>query len=424
MSGTVEALKAELLGWIERDRDEILTFLADFIRVPTPNPPGDTVAATDFVAGFLDRQGLPYRLVSPQPSMPNLVATVEGEAGPGRHLVLNGHLDVFPVGAGLGWTRDPWGGEIADGRVWGRGACDMKGGTTASIFTFAYLARLRHVLPGRLTLTVVSDEETLGAWGSRYLVEHHGAEVLGDCCLNAEPSSLATLRFGEKGMLWLRFHVTTRGGHSAYPHTGESATKIAARLIGALEELTALRPDMPEAVARTIAESRPAIEAGLGAGATETMQALTTNVGSIAGGLKINMIPDGCTFEYDIRLPVGLTRERVVDEIAAILRSFPQARVEELNATAASVCDPEGEMVAILQGNAEALTGRRPSPIISLGGTDARFWRYAGVPAYVYGPSPASMGRPDEHIDIEEFFTVLRVHATSALDYLAGSLAP
>lgn len=413
----IGADKEALLGWIDRDRDLLVDFLSRFIQAKSPNPPGDTLETARFVRELLDREGLPYRVIAPQPDMPNLVATLEGNGGPGSHLVLNGHMDVFPVGDGAGWVHDPWGGEVADGRVWGRGACDMKCGTTASIFTFVYLSRLRDRWKGRLTLTVVSDEETFGEWGSRYLIANH-PEVHGDCCLNAEPSSPHTIRFGEKGMLWLEFTVNTRGGHSAYPHTGESATKIAARLINDLEVLTRLQPDMPADVAQAIVEGREAIERGLGAGATDIMAKVTTNVGVLGGGIKINMIPDECSFQYDVRFPVGLQKDRVMAEVAAVLARYPTARVAEINSTPPSVCDPFGPMVRILQKNVEHLRGHVPPPIISLGGTDARLWRYVGVPAYVYGPSPASMGGRDEFVEIEEFLHIVRTHALSAYDYL------
>jgi succinyl-diaminopimelate desuccinylase len=130
---------------------------------------------------------------------------------------------VSPVGDGEGWTQDPWGGALVDGSIYGRGACDMKCGTTASIFTFLYLHSLREELHWRLTLSAVSDEETFGPWGARYLAEHH-PEVFGDCCLNDEPSSPWTLRFGEKGPLRLEFTVRTRGAHGAYTHLSKSAT--------------------------------------------------------------------------------------------------------------------------------------------------------------------------------------------------------
>jgi succinyl-diaminopimelate desuccinylase len=143
--------------------------------------------------------------------MPNLVAATRF-ARPGRHLVLNGHIDVFPSGDPARWTHDPLSGAIVDGRVHGLGTVDMKCGTTASIFTYAYLSGLADELRGALTLTLVSDEETGGRWGSGYLVEHHADEVLGDCVLNGEPSSPHTIRFGEKAMFWMKFSIRTPAG--------------------------------------------------------------------------------------------------------------------------------------------------------------------------------------------------------------------
>ena len=173
--------KAQLLRWIDEDREEIVAFLCDFVRAKSPNPPGDTTLAAAHVTRFLTRNQLPFRVIAPQATMPNIVGSFEG-ARPGHHLVLNGHIDVFPADeANERWTHGPWSGTIADSKIYGRGVADMKAGTSASIFTYRYLHRLRERLAGRLTLTAVSDEETFGPWGARYLMEHH-PEVHGDAC--------------------------------------------------------------------------------------------------------------------------------------------------------------------------------------------------------------------------------------------------
>src|SRR6185312_11580582 len=129
-------IKHQLLARIEADRNVIVEFLRGFLRCKSPNPPGDTLAAAQFVAAFLDRSGLSYKKVAAKEDRPNIIATTRFPK-PGRHLVLNGHIDVFPVGVESAWKHDPWGGELHDGRIYGRGACDMKCGTTASIFTYA-----------------------------------------------------------------------------------------------------------------------------------------------------------------------------------------------------------------------------------------------------------------------------------------------
>ncbi|MGH6954446.1 MAG: M20/M25/M40 family metallo-hydrolase, partial [Alphaproteobacteria bacterium] len=239
--------KKTLLRWVDRDKDKLVGFLSKFVAAKSPNPPGDTRKAVQHITRFLKQKKLPFRLVDPQPTMANVVGSFEcGQ--PGRHLVLNGHIDCFPVDeSDTRWNHGPWSGAVADGKVWGRGAADMKCGTSASIWTFYYLHRIKDRLKGRLTLTAVSDEETFGPWGARYLMEHH-PEVHGDCCLNGEPSSPHTLRFGEKGPLWLAFTVRTRGSHGAYTHLSDSASKIAARLVADLEAVTRIEAKMPDNV--------------------------------------------------------------------------------------------------------------------------------------------------------------------------------
>ena len=411
-----------LLGWIEGERNEILQFYQGLIRERGPNPPGDTRSSVAFIRRFLDARGLDHRVISPHPEMPNIVATFDGGRA-GRHLVLNGHIDVFPVAdAGEGWTKDPWGGEIVEGRIYGRGASDMKAGTTASIMTYALLARLRDHLPGRLTLTCVSDEETFGPWGARYLIEHH-PEVHGDCLLNGEPSGPESIRFGERGPLWVEFTVRTQGAHGAYVHATKSATKLAMRLAADLEELTSFEGEVSGNIQRAIELGRPVMDRMMGPGAGDLVSRVTLNIGTIRGGAKVNMVPSSCAFEADLRLPIGMAKADLLPKIAEIAARCPEATWREVGGSEPSWCDPDHEMVGIIQRNVEAFGRPRPTPIISLGGTDARLWRHIGVPAYVYGPYPHGMGSHDEYVAIEEFLHVVRTHVLSAYDYLTAATA-
>jgi succinyl-diaminopimelate desuccinylase len=357
------------------------------------------------------------------PNMPNLLATFDTQR-PGPHLVLNGHIDVFPPGRDELWRHGgPWSGTIDDGRLYGRGTADMKCGTIASFVTYALLHEHRDQLAGRLTLTAVSDEETGGKWGTGFLFENHRDEVAGDCCLNGEPSSAHTVRYGEKTPHWLVFRVKTRGAHGAYVHMSASANKIATRLMAALEDLTHIRPELPQAVARNLADPavRKALDDGLGEGAAELVQKVSLNVGMIDGGLKTNMIPSECKLEADIRLPVGVTKQRIRAEVSRILKDFPEVSVEEIShpRDEANWCDPEGHMLTLIQEAADRVTGVRPVPVITLAATDARFWRQSGVPAYIYGCSPDLMGTYDESVGVDEFLNVVRVHALAAAAFLA-----
>lgn len=413
----LDVLKSEALDWIERDRDRLVSFFAEFVHRPSPNPPGDTRLATDHICAFLGAQDLHFAVIAPNATMPNVLAAFDC-SGAGRHLSLNGHIDVYPVTDPEGWRRDPFSGAVEDGAVHGRGAADMKCGTSASIIAYAYLHRLRERLHGRVTLTAVSDEETGGRWGIGYLIEHH-PEVLGDCCLNGEPGSPHVVRIGEKGPLWARFTVTAPAGHGGYPNRGGvGAIALAARLIVDLDKVTHLQPETSPAFRQALEQARPAMERGLGPGIVETVQAVTLNVGKIGGGVKISLKPTECVFDADIRLPIGIEKGRLMAALEAILVRHPSARMEEIIFAAPNASDPDGEMVGILQDNVEQLRGFRPPPAISVGGSDTRFWRYRGVPAYIYGPTPTGTAAANESVEVEEFLHIVRTHTLSAIDYL------
>jgi succinyl-diaminopimelate desuccinylase len=413
----MDAGKRKLLERIEVDRALLIDYLRDFIRCASPNPPGDTLKAAAHVRKLLDAHGVDYRIIAPNEVMPNIVASFEG-GKPGRHLALNGHIDVFPVGDSNGWTRDPWGAELIDGKVYGRGACDMKCGTTASIFAFLYLREMRAELHGRLTLSAVSDEETFGPWGARYLYENH-PEVFGDCCLNGEPTSMDTFRFGEKGPLWLRFTVRTHGAHGAYVHRSKSATVIATEIIGELMKLSDLAPPEAGNLASALDAAAETVDRAWGAGAARNVRRVTVNPGLLKGGAKVNLVAAECSFEVDIRLPNGFEDRHVRAKVDEIVARHPEASYEVIVYNPPSWSPPDTEMAELVRANAKALSGIEPIPVISLGGTDARLWRYKEIPAIVYGPSPIEMGGVDEFVAVEEFLHIVRTHVCSAYDYMS-----
>jgi succinyl-diaminopimelate desuccinylase len=216
--GIMSDTRARILRWVAEDREKLIGFLSAFVRVPSPNPPGDTRAAAAFLHDELAAQGVPVSYRTAKPEWPNVVGTFAAR-GAGPHLVLNGHIDVFPAGPAETWSRHPWSGAIEDGKVHGRGVVDMKCGTAASVWTYIYLHRLRDQLAGRLTLTCVSDEETGGTCGAKWLIDTFPDEFRGDCVLNGEPSTPGMVRFGEKGTLRLLFAIDTpraRGLHARF----------------------------------------------------------------------------------------------------------------------------------------------------------------------------------------------------------------
>lgn len=405
-----------LMSWIDRDRDQLVNFLRDLIRARSPNPPGDTVEAAGVVSRYLGAQGLEFQTVEPLEKAPNIISSFTAGSG-GRHLVLNGHLDTYPCDDPEDWSRAPFGGDIADGRIYGRGASDMKAGTAAIAIAFGYLARLKDQLNGRLTFTAVSDEETGGRWGAKYLIDH--CDVIGDCLLNAEPGAPTTIHFGEKGSLKLRFSVRTLGCHGAYTHKSKSANKLAAGLIAGLEEITELPAATSDNIRRMLTHASPEFDRVHGAGAAKVLGEYTVNVGVVKGGVKMNMLPAACDCDIDIRIPIGGSIAEAQAKAAEIAARFPEVEMSLLASDEPSWSDPDHPLLEAMKAGCERVIGGDVAVVTSLGATDARHWRAAGVPSFTYGTTATNVAMADEHTVIEEWVNVVKVHALSAYGLLA-----
>ena len=287
------------------------------VRIDSTNPPGDTTAMVEAIDAVLDgRPGIEHRRVVGKAPAVNLVARVRG-AGPGRRLVLNGHLDTFPIGEAR-WEHHPLGGELVDGRIYGRGACDMKAGVAALVLAFVTLAEFREAWRGELVLTLVGDEETGGRWGTQYLLANV-EEAVGDAMLNADTGSPRVVRIGEKGNVWVELEATGVANHAAHVHLGRNAVDALVDALGAVRGLEELTPSLPAAVERTIVEAKAVSEPESGEGETETLQRITVNTGRIEGGTGVNTIPDRARALCDIRIPPGVTVDRVRAEFAAAI---------------------------------------------------------------------------------------------------------
>jgi len=425
--------KEHLLELIEKDAQKHIDLLQSLIRAASPNPPGDTREAIGIVCRYLDAHGISNKLIAPKAESPNLVSVLHGKGNAnsgdsGRRLVLNGHIDQFPVGDSEQWQRNPYSGDVEDGYVHGRSGVDMKAGTAASIIAFAYMHQLRSQITGRCTLEVVSDEETGGRWGTRCLLEDDGSEEWkGDCVLIGEPSGLDSIRFGEKGTLRMDFNVTAPAAHGAYTHRSEGAIRISSRLIEQLVALEKVDFGMDEEIKRHMRQPdvRKVADEIMWKGAADAMLFPSVNIGTIQGGEKINMIPSGCKFAADIRVPIGVESRAILEKIDSILADFSGASytIREDHSHSAEHSDPKHELVGLLQTNAKALSGRTPLAICSLGATDCKHFRAHGIPAFAYGPHPRGMAERDEKVSIQEFLDIVKVHTLTAWDYLSGSVS-
>lgn len=388
------------------------------IAVPSPNPPLDT-SAVAAEAARLVREAVPaatLEVIELAEGVTNLVAILRGREA-GRRVVLSGHLDTYPVLEDLPWSVDPLGGELRDGRLYGRGACDMKGGIAASMAAFAALAQARDAWAGEVVLALAGDEESMGALGTRWLLDNRPA-LRGEAILIADVGSPEVLRFGEKGFLWFEVEATGKAAHGAHVHRGVNAAE---RLLSALSAITTLRDvavPTPPAIAEAITRAAPISERLAGAGESQVLRAITVNIGMIEAGISPNLVPASARARGDIRLPVGISCVEAERLLHQALDALPGISWRVLRRSEPSHTDPSHEVVRRVVQAAAEVRGTAPAINMRVGGSDARLFRADGLPTVVYGPTPFGMGGADEYVLVDELAVVAETYALAVWDLL------
>lgn len=378
---------------------EAVAVLQALVRAPTVNPPGETTAAVREIARRLDEARVAYQVLSKRPGVDNLVAYLEGRRS-GAVLVLNGHLDVVPPGKD--WTVDPFAATVRDGKLYGRGACDMKGGLAAMLLALLALKRAGAPFAGEVLFEAVADEESGGWLGTRYLLEQ-GIGVGADFAIVGEPSDLR-LDLGNRGIAWFEITVRGRAGHSARPRSGISAIEYAARLVTAISNLRFSRQNSLFEV------PTPSMVVTL-----------------IRGGVRENIIPDTCVLTADRRLLPGETVESATAELEYLIADLPQpgitATVRCTNSAEPYLIRREEPVVQALARAHERVLGVPPVYGAKGGATDGAYlYHEGGVPTVLYGPGLVGVAHAaDEHVAIESVVQAAKVYALTALDLLSGA---
>ena len=382
--------------------------------------------------------GLDIERYEPQPGRASVVARIEGSDPAAPTLVLLGHTDVVPANPD-GWRRDPFGGEVADGVIWGRGAVDMLNLTASMALATRHLADSGWRPRGTLVFAAVADEEALGDHGAGWLTEHEWDAVGGEFVITESGGVPVTtpagtrlhVTVGEKGAMWCTLRVHGTSGHASRPLRTDNALVSAARLVGRLaefqgpvligdawrryvagmgldEDLRAALTD-PARVDEAV-ERMPSVDlARVAHACTHTTMAPTV----MRGGTKTNVIPDRVDLDVDIRALPGQTADDVRSLLLDAIGPDLGAKVEIIElvddpATLSPVDTPLWD--ALTAVSSRLSPGTTCLPTMTSGATDARFYRRKGAIAYGFGlfsdrmtidQFSAMFHGDDERIDIE-----------------------
>jgi acetylornithine deacetylase/succinyl-diaminopimelate desuccinylase-like protein len=384
---------------------EVVTLLSDLIRINTSNPTHPERPAAEWMAERLDEVGISSQIFESEPGRASTVARIEGTDSSRPPLLIHGHLDVVPAEPAE-WSVDPFGGEVHDGYLWGRGAIDMKDMDAMTLAVVREWARTGRKPPRDIVLAFVADEEAGGRKGAHHLVDKH-PDLFADCTEAISEVGgfsvsvggdlrLYLIQTAEKGIHWLRLRAKGRPGHGSMVHDDNAVSRLAAAVtrIGAHE----FPVQVPDTVRRFLAEVSEISgvdidpdDPGPGLAKFGTMARMigatvrnTANPTMLEAGYKANVIPSTAEATIDTRylpgqeeallaqldelLGDGVTRETIVRDIA-VETSFDGALVDEM-AAALRAEDP----------------GARPVPYLMSGGTDAKSFSLLGIRCFGFSP--------------------------------------
>jgi acetylornithine deacetylase/succinyl-diaminopimelate desuccinylase-like protein len=401
---------------------EATRLLREYVRIDTSIPPGDVTRAADLLERILEAEGLPVTRYESGPGRSIVLARLEG-AGPAKPILLLHHMDVVPADP-TRWSRDPFGGEIADGRLWGRGAMDMKGIGITHLMAFLSLKRLNVPLARDVIFMAVPDEEIGGDLGNRWMIEHHYAELdpeyvldeggFGSADLFAAGKRVYGISVAEKKILWLKLTAEGVAGHGSQPHDQNPNDRLVAALARLLAE------PLPSSDFSVLEIMKDRVGTFARNKFTNAIQhstiSLTTLVSGVGDPPKHNVIPSIAEATLDCRVLPGTSREAWLAEIRRRLGD-DEIAIDVVYESEDPVVTPidtplyRALEAAVRRHDPDAIV----TPILIPYGTDSNAYRPRGVNSYGFvaallpADALASMHGDAEFIPVDQLAPASRI---------------
>jgi succinyl-diaminopimelate desuccinylase len=394
-----------ILSWLRQREDEMAALLAELVAIPTENPPGKNYG---HCAAVLEKRlkdsGLDCERFSPSGPKTNSddspVCLLAGHGEGKRTVYFHGHYDVVPAQSAEQFQ--PW----REGHfLFGRGACDMKGGIVAMLYAILALKACRAKLSGRICLTLVPDEETGGERGSAWLEKQGLLGRDGMAMFLAEPTS-GVVWNANRGAISLRVEVFGKAAHVGLQHRGENAFERMHRVVARLQEL------------KREVEQR---NTGFNVGSEQARNSILMLGGQSGGGANFNVVPEKCWFTIDRRINPEENFAEEKARLIAVLESYKGEGIplewvilQEGQSAACAEDDPAGKALA---RSIEAVTGEAAHFEMCPGLLETRFYAAKGVPAYAYGPGLLAVAHgPKEYIDLRKMVECAAIYALAVMD--------
>jgi succinyl-diaminopimelate desuccinylase len=407
-----------LLRTLESREDEIATLCSELVKLPTPNPPGDTAACAAYIQRYFEAHDVPATIHARVDGKANLCARIAG-ADP-RTLLWMGHIDVVPPGDPTAWRDNPYSGRIADGHVYGRGASDMKGSCAAAMVAATTLHDAG-TPPYTLEFWFTCDEEIGGQDGAKWLA--NDGRIDGDACLigDSSGSTAATpyIDVGCKSVFWVTLRADGRTAHGATPYLGINALEKLLAVIARVKTLGAVPLPVPADLQPVLETSVDFLlgDAGLTAAQRDAVRRVyqypTVSLNILRGGVKVNVVPDQAEARIDIRLTPGANVEDVKRRVQTLIDTEGVDGITVAYQTGVGYY--ESPHLAFTQQLRDAVARASESRValkVLTGGTDAINLKPQGIPCLGFGAGLRGMAHtPNEHVSIANLVLAAKVYA-------------
>lgn len=398
--GIVEAVGSA----VEARREELVELCARLVGARSTNPPGRTVEVAEILSGFLASRALAAEVVRAEDEAPNVVSGL-ATGRPGRHVIFNAHMDTMQPGNEAAWSVPIHRLTRRDGRLYGLGMGNMKGGLAAMVLAFDIVRDHLPRLGGRLSLTAVPDEVMFGTRGTPFLLERR-PDLYGDVMISAEGPGDMGFAVAEKGLLWVDAEAQGPAGHSSRALRGETAV---ARLARFLTQVDAFNDEFVPV---------PAELAGIEGGQDDAGLRLSASAGVIRAGEVRSLIPDAASAQIDLRLPPGVSLAAITARLEALAAECGGISLSYPKGWAAGWAALDDDVVLSLADIAERVRGRPTRFVVRLPGSDARYWRARGVPSVCYGPQPTLSAGIDDYANEQDVVDCAKIYALTAIDLM------
>jgi acetylornithine deacetylase/succinyl-diaminopimelate desuccinylase-like protein len=387
---SVSTASAQTLDWKGVETEALKTLQA-YVRINTSNPPGDVTKAADFLVDLLKRENIDVQRYESGPGRSIVLARLKGDGTGGKAILLESHMDVVPTDPTC-WSRDPFGAEIADGKIWGRGTIDMKGIGTSYLYAFIMLHRQKVALTRDLLLMFVPDEEIGGALGAAWMRANHYDALDPEYVIDEggfgsrDMFTPGKLVFGisvaEKKIMWLKLRAEGVAGHGSQPHDAnpnDHLLKALSRLFAA--PVAAAPFPIVETMKQRI--GGPLVANKFNNAIQQSTISLTSLRSGVGDPPKVNVIPSVAEATIDCRLLPGTTAEQWLEEIDRRLAD-PTIKVEVVYAGEDPIVSSQDS--PLYRALESAIKRRHPdamvTPMVVPYGTDANGYRPRGVKGY------------------------------------------